>query len=71
MPNDYEALLAFCAEIAPDLEGRAAIPTAAVVVVEWSDETGEKWLTMLSNPDGSKWQTRGLLHEALYFWPIP
>jgi hypothetical protein len=65
----FDSLIGWCGENAPDLDDRAAVPVSAVLLVEWMDEKGEKWMTRLEGPEMTSWQVRGLLHEALYFWP--
>ena len=53
----------------PNLDDRAAILVGYVVIAEWSDEKGERWLSNRSAPGMPTWAARGLLHEALYFPP--
>ena len=45
-----------------------------VVIAEWMDETGGKWLSKNSSDAGGEtlttWQMNGMLHEALHeAWP--
>lgn len=40
--------------------------TGWVVVAEFMDPNGEKWLTRLSHPGSSVWTTDGLLHYGLH-----
>ena len=52
----------------------AATCTGWVVMAEWMDETGGKWLSKNSGDAGSErltlWQENGMLHEALLGeWP--
>lgn len=63
----HDALQASISAHQPDLDDRAAVLVGYVVVAEWSDERGERWLSTASAPDMPSWAIRGLLHEALYF----
>ena len=54
-----------------DLEGSALV--GIVLVAEWLDPSGKRWLSRLSfgpNDEGlTTWQVNGYLHEALHNWP--
>lgn len=50
---------------APNPEG-SAICTGWVLVAEWMDETGERWISKGHAPSKAKWEADGMLHEALY-----
>lgn len=68
--EDHQAdLLDGLEEGAPD----AAIVTKMVVLVEWRGSGNTKQLSLVSaDAAGDQlvtWEIRGLLHEALYFWP--
>lgn len=43
-----------------------AICTGWVLVSEWMDETGERWLSRGWAPSKAKWEADGMLHESLY-----
>lgn len=56
----------------PDAGGveGAAVLTGWVVVTEWMDETGEKWLSRGWSSSKAKWEALGMVHEVLYGdWP--
>jgi hypothetical protein len=51
-------------------EGKAAVLTAWVVVTEWMDEDGGKWLSKCHSSSLPTWSAAGFHHEALYGdWP--
>lgn len=64
----HRALEKVLAEHSPDFDERAAVLTGYVVVTEWSDEKGERWLAATETPGMPTWQARGMLHERLYMW---
>lgn len=45
-----------------------ALLTGYVLVAEWMDESGERWLSRIDGPPGAVtgWHRDGMLHEALY-----
>jgi hypothetical protein len=50
-----------------------AVLVGWVLVSEWMDPTGERWLSKMSGSNGgdsgpTRWTERGYLHEALYNW---
>lgn len=50
---------------------RPAVLTGWVVVAEWMDDDGEKWLSRAHSASLTEWHANGLHHEALYGdWPI-
>jgi hypothetical protein len=58
----------------PDLDG--SILTNWVLIAEWSDVEGERWLSRLTGCSGGEdsppnWQSEGMLHHCLYAWPPP
>jgi hypothetical protein len=61
----YEAI-----NSAQPLKEKNAVATAFVVVAEWMDEGGSRWLTMSSGnaagDDLPTWTIAGLLHSSLY-----
>lgn len=53
-------------------DDRAAILIGWVVVTEWIDETGGRWLSKCHSSSLPHWLAAGLHHEALYGdWPDP
>lgn len=44
----------------------AAVLVGWVVVTDWMDETGERWITRGFSASKVKWDADGMLHEALY-----
>lgn len=49
-----------------------ALLTGWVVVTEWMDGNGEKWLAKSHSPNVANWVAAGYHHEALYGdWPEP
>lgn len=57
-------------EDGPDFEGTVATLTGWVIVAEWMDSEGQKWLSKNSADAAGEqltlWQTKGMLHEALF-----
>jgi hypothetical protein len=50
--------------------GREAILTGWVVVAEWMDHQGERWLSKGYSASLTAWSARGMHHEVLYGnWP--
>jgi hypothetical protein len=47
-------------------EGKAAVLTAWVVVTEWMDEDGCKWLSKCHSSSIADWTAKGFHHEALF-----
>jgi hypothetical protein len=57
-----------------DEEIHGAILTGFVLVAEWMDGDGQRWLSLLHGSNGGEsdapeWQRQGYLHNALYEWP--
>jgi len=51
-------------------DDRAAILVNWVVVTEWMDENGGRWLAKCHSASMPHWHAQGLHHEALYGnWP--
>lgn len=47
-----------------------AILTGWVLVAEWMDHTGERWLSKAHSASTTSWSAGGMHHEALYGdWP--
>jgi hypothetical protein len=44
---------------------RAGVLVGVVVVCDWADGQGERWLTQSASPGMPWWQRDGLLHAAL------
>lgn len=54
---------------APD---KAVVLTGWVVVAEWMDEAGDKWLSKCHSASLTNWTANGYHHEAVYgAWPEP
>lgn len=52
------------------LRGEDALLTGWVLVAEWLDHDGERWLTKAHAASTSSWTARGMHHEAIYGgWP--
>lgn len=56
----------------PDLEG--SVLTGWVLISEWSDPEGRRWLSRLSGNAGGEssppsWQIEGYMFNALHSWP--
>lgn len=50
--------------------GREAVLTGWVIVAEWMDHDGERWLTKGSAAATTGWAGNGMHHEALHGeWP--
>jgi hypothetical protein len=44
--------------------------TGWVVVAEWMDESGERWLSKTHATGTASWAAKGMMHEALFGdWP--
>lgn len=57
-----------------DEEIHGAILMGYVLVAEWMDEEGQRWLSLLhasngGDSDAPDRQRQGYLHNALYEWP--
>lgn len=67
-----EALTRFLQEQGPPREDDernpegAVILTGWVIVSDWMDETGERWITRGYSASKAKWEADGMLHEVLY-----
>ena len=56
----------------PDDEQAGGLLIGWVLVMEWVDTNGEKWLSRGHSAEISTWHASGLYHEALYGnWPAP
>lgn len=52
--------------------GQDAVLTGWVMVAEWIDHQGERWLTKGHSQSTANWAASGMYHEALYGeWPSP
>jgi hypothetical protein len=50
--------------------GGKAVLTGWVVVAEWMDEHGERWISKGHAPATTGWAAKGMHHEALHGeWP--
>lgn len=50
--------------------GREALLTGWVLVAEWVDHDGDRWITRAHAASTSDWAAKGMHHEALYGeWP--
>lgn len=47
-------------------KGREAILTGWVMVTEWVDRDGERWLSRARAAATTSWAANGMHHEALY-----
>ena len=55
---------------APGNEGR--VLTGWIIVSEWMDPDGERWLGRMHSATTPAWTAKGFLHEGLYGeWPDP
>jgi hypothetical protein len=49
-----------------------AVLTGWVLIAEWMDEDGERWLSKGHAAHTAHWSAKGMLHEALFGeWPDP
>lgn len=80
MPDDSDprrdALNDFLQQQGPPRDGGgeeidgATVLTGWVVVLEWMDEQGTRWLSRGWAASKANWEADGMLHEALYGdWP--
>lgn len=46
-----------------------AVLTGWVVVAEWIDVEGERWLSFARSASTPSWTARGMIHEVLSDWP--
>lgn len=52
------------------LLGEKALLTGWVLVAEWADHDGARWLTKACAAATTSWTAGGMLHDALYgTWP--
>jgi hypothetical protein len=49
-----------------DVPEGAAVLTGWVVVAEWMDEDGTRWLSRGWSASKAKWEADGMIHEVLY-----
>lgn len=70
MANDTEdrgeKITSFLQEIGPGHFKDSAVLTGWVLVSEWMDEEGVKWISKGSSDTLTDWVSNGFLHEALY-----
>lgn len=53
-------------------ETDGAMLTGWVMVAEWMDQSGERWLSKGHAAHTAHWSAKGMMHEALYGdWPDP
>jgi hypothetical protein len=45
---------------------RPGVLVGWIVISEWMDADGSRWLGRLASEDSTRWQRKGYLHEALY-----
>jgi hypothetical protein len=56
--------------ISQDEMPAGAVLTGWVLVSEWMDTDGERWLTKGHSASKAEWEAAGMHHEALYGdWP--
>lgn len=46
-----------------------ALLTGYILVAEWVDPDGQRWLSRGASTGTTSWQRAGWLHEALHNWP--
>lgn len=51
---------------APALGGGRCVLTGWVLVAEWMDERGKRWLSQTRAPGTTPWGAGGMLHHGLY-----
>ncbi len=61
-----DALHDFLQQQGPVDIDRPAILTGWVVVAEWMDDGGKRWLSRGWSSSKAKWDADGMMHEALY-----
>lgn len=61
-----EKVNAFLQELGPGGIKDSAVLTGWVLVAEWMDEEGEKWISKGCADNLTTWAANGFLHEALY-----
>lgn len=61
-----DALTDFLQDQGPPDFDRPAVLTGWVIVADWMDDEGERWLTRGYSSSLAKWHAFGLLHEALF-----
>ena len=70
-PTDDETAAALAVhellqEHARPIDSEPLVLTSWVLVSEWMDAEGNRWLDRLWHPGTSRWLRAGMLHEALY-----
>lgn len=63
-PTLHEAIQASAHENDDEITG--ALLTGWVVVAEFTDTDGLRWLSKITSEGSTTWQTQGFLHNALY-----
>lgn len=68
-----DAIHAALQETGPlNTEDKSAVLSGWVVVTEWMDEDGDRWLAKAHAASLTNWTAAGFHHEALYGeWPEP
>lgn len=67
-----DALHAFLQEQGPADMEKQAVLVGWVIVLDWMDEDGDRWLSKAHAASLPTWVAGGLHHEALYAkWPDP
>jgi len=66
-PN--ETLHELIQSVRPDMDEErleGSLLAGWVLVAEWMDREGDRWLSRISHPGCTKWQREGYLHDALF-----
>ncbi len=59
-------------EAGPEITRPGSLLTGWVLICEWMDDEGERWLSKGHCASTAPWQAEGMLHRGLYGdWPDP
>ena len=55
----------------PEMGDEDSVLTGYVLVSEWMDAAGDRWLASTETPTMTGWTRDGILHKRLYGWEDP
>ncbi len=64
--DDRDAITAFLQEQGPGDHDRPAVLVGWALVLDWSDDEGDRLIGRAWSPGLAKWHAAGMFHEALY-----
>jgi hypothetical protein len=66
LKRDREVIDAALGSTGPKALHGEAMLTGWVVVCEWMDPQGERWLSKFASEGSTQWQIQGFMHHGLY-----